>query len=388
MLLGTITLVPSPAAADYVPGRVIVKFHEGVSVTREAAVLARVGAADTLGRIDGIGSKIVQVPGDEKAVAAALERSSAVEYAEVDKILTAAAVPNDPLFGEQYALPLTHAPEAWDLAGLAAFPATGGTKVGIIDTGIDRSHPEFSGRVANCAQSTSFLTVSSGIKSGCTDVDGHGTMVAGILGARANNAQGISGVAFNAPLSICRALEDGLGRGSTSNVVNCMSYVRSKGARVISMSFGGGHSTTLQEAVKKAWNNGYGSVLLAAAGNDGGYGALYPAGYDEVIAVAATDAADGWGGSNHYVDVELSAPGVDIRTTKLGGGYTTGTGTSASTPYAAGVAALMRQKYPGATAAHIRNGLAYATDDLGDPGRDSYYGFGRVNVCMAVGGAC
>jgi thermitase len=213
-------------------------------------------------------------------------------------------------------------------------------------------------------------------------------MVAGILGARANNGVGVTGVAFNSPLAICRALEDGLGRGSTSNVANCMGYVRSKGAKVISMSFGGGSSNTLYDAVKSAWNNGYGAVLLAAAGNDGGYGEIYPAGYSQVISVASTDAADGWGGSNRNGDVEVSAPGVGILSTTLSGGYGTGSGTSAATPYAAGVAALMRQKYPGTTAAYIRNRLVSATDDLGEPGRDPYYGFGRVNLCKAMGGAC
>jgi thermitase len=386
-MLAVLVAAPS-ASAEYVPGQVIVKFDEGTTVAEKTAVLARAGALDRLGHIRGIGAEVVRVAGDAKEIAADLNAFAAVEYAEVDKILTAAAVPNDPLFGDQYALPLTHAPEGWDLAGLGAFPATGGTKVGIIDTGIDPSHPEFSGRISNCAQSTSLLTVSGGIKSGCTDVDGHGTMVAGILGARANNGEGIAGVAFNAPLAICRALNEGIGRGSTSNVANCLGYLRSKGAKVISMSFGGGDTKTLHDAIKKAWGNGYGSVLLAAAGNDGGYGEIYPAGYDEVIAVASTDATDGWGGSNHYVDVELSAPGVDILTTKLGGGYVTGTGTSAATPYAAGVAALMRQQYPGAAAFHIRNGLANTADDLGDPGRDSYYGFGRVNVCRAMLGDC
>ena len=279
-------------------------------------------------------------------------------------------------------------PRAGDLGGLGAFPATGGVKVGVIDTGIDRSHPEFAGRVSNCGQSTSLFGVGGAVRDGCDDVDGHGTKVAGILGAKANNGVGIAGVAFNSPLAICRALEDGVGRGSTSNVVNCISWLRSKGAKVISMSFGGATSTTLHNAIKNAWNNGYGAVLLAAAGNDGGYSMLYPAGYPEVISVASTDAADGWGVSNHNADVEVAAPGVDILTTTPGGGYTHGTGTSAATPYAAGVAALMRQKYPGAKAFHIRDGLTYATDDLGAPGRDSYYGFGRVNLCKAMGGSC
>jgi thermitase len=383
-----VVAAPAMAAAEYVPGQVIVKFRPETSLAEQTALLATVGGVDTKRRIHGQGSKIVRVPGNAKDAAAVLSQAPAVQYAEVDKILTATSTPDDAQFGEQYALDAIDAPEGWDLAGLGAFPATGGVKVGIIDTGIDKSHPEFAGRLSNCAQSTAVFGLGGAIRSGCDDIDGHGTKVAGILSANANNGVGIAGVAFNSPLAVCRALEDGLGRGSTSNVVNCMNWLRNRGAKVISMSFGGASSTTLQNAVANAWNNGYGAVLLAAAGNDGGYGTLYPAGYPEVISVASTDATDGWGTSNHNDDVEVSAPGVDILTTTRGGGYAYGSGTSAATPYAAGVAALMRQKYPGAQAFHIRNGLTYATDDLGEPGRDPYYGFGRVNLCIAMGGAC
>jgi len=387
-ILATVGVATSASAADYVPGQVIVKFRPGTTLAEQTTVLASVGGVDTNRRIPGQGSLVVGVPGGAKEAVAALAQAPAVQYAELDKILTATAMPNDPQVGEQYALNMIDAPEGWGLAGLGAFPDTGGAKVGIIDTGIDRSHPELAYRVSNCAQSTAMFGVGGEIRSGCADEDGHGTKVAGILGARANNGIGIAGVAFNSPLAVCRALEDGLGRGSTSNVVNCLNWLRNRGATVISMSFGGGNSTTLQNAVRSAWNDGNGAVLLAAAGNDGGYGTLYPAGYPEVVSVASTDAGDGWGGSNHNADVEVSAPGVNILTTARGGEYAYGSGTSAATPYAAGVATLMRQKYPGATAAQIRNGLTYATDDLGAAGRDPYYGFGRVNLCLAMGGSC
>jgi thermitase len=386
-LLATLAVIPSASAAEHVSGQVIVKFDGGTSAARQTAVLARAGAVDTLGSLRGIGADVVRVAGDAKDAAAALQGSSVVEYAETNKILTATATPNDPLFGDQYALDLIDAPEGWEAAGLGAFPSTGGVKVGVIDTGIDRSHPEFAGRISNCVESTSLFTVNSGIRAGCDDDNGHGTQVAGILAASANNGVGVAGVAFDSPIGVCRALEDGLGRGSTSNVVNCLDWLRSKGAKVISMSFGGASSTALYEAIKKAWNYGNGAVLLAAAGNDGSYGTLYPAGYSQVVSVAATDQYDAWAGSNRNSDVEVAAPGVAILSTARGGGYTHGTGTSAATPYAAGVAAVMRQIYPGATAAQIRNGLTYATDDLGAPGRDSYYGFGRVNLCKATG-AC
>jgi thermitase len=387
-VLATTMVASSAQAGDYVPGQVIVKFREGTSSTRQAAALAKVGAIDTGGRVRELGSKIVRVTGDAKEAAALLQSTSGVEYAEVDKILTATAVPNDPMFAEQYGLDVINAPQAWDRAGLGAFPTSGGAKLGIIDTGIDRSHPEFSSRVSNCAQSTAFMGLGGAIREGCTDTDGHGTQVAGIAGARANNGVGIAGVAFSSPLGICRALEDGIGRGSTSNVVNCLSWLRSKGAKVISMSFGGASSTTLQNAIKSAWNNGYGAVLVAAAGNEGGYSTLYPAGYAEVISVASTDSVDGWGTSNHNADVEMSAPGVGILSTARGGGYTTGTGTSAATPFVAGAAAVLRRMYPTETAAAIRNRLTTTAHDLGEPGRDAYYGFGRVDLCAATGGAC
>jgi len=386
-LLAAGAFAPSASAAEHVPGQVIVKFEDGTSLARQSTLLVRAGAVDTIGRLRGIGADLVRVTGSAREAAAELSQSAAVEYAETNKLLTAMATPDDPRFGDQWALDAIDAPEGWTAAGLGAFPTTGGAKIGVIDTGIDRSHPEFAGRISNCVQSTSLLLINNGIREGCDDQNGHGTQVAGIAAATADNGVGIAGVAFNSPIGVCRALEDGLARGATSNVVNCLDWLHSKGAKVISMSFGGPSSTALYEAIKKAWNYGNGAVLVAAAGNDGSSGDVYPAAYSQVVSVAATDRDDGWGGSNRNAKVEVAAPGVDILSTALGGGYTSGSGTSAATPYAAGVAAVMRQMYPGATAAQIRDGLAYATVDLGDPGRDSTFGFGRVSLCLAAG-AC
>jgi subtilisin family serine protease len=386
-LLAAGALAPSASAAEHVPGQVIVKFDDGTSLARQSAALAHAGAVDTLGRLRGIGAKLVRVTGDPGEAAATLRESAAVEYAETNKILTASSTPNDPLFGDQWGLATIGAPRGWDGAGLGGFPSTGGAKVGVIDTGIDRSHPEFAGRISNCVESTSLLLMNNGIKAGCDDEDGHGTQVAGILAATANNGAGVAGVAFNSPIGVCRALEDGLARGATSNVVNCLDWLRAKGAKVISMSFGGPSSTALYDAIKRAWNSGGGAVLVAAAGNDGGYGTLYPAGYPQVVSVAATDQLDAWAGSNRNADVEVAAPGVDILSTALGDGYTSGSGTSSAAPFAAGVAAVLRQKYPTETAAQTRTRLDSATVDLGALGRDSTFGFGRVSLCLATG-AC
>jgi thermitase len=167
--------------------------------------------------------------------------------------------------------------------------------------------------------------------------------------------------------------------------------VHDKGAKVISMSLGGGASTTLQQAVNYAWQGGgaNGSVLIAAAGNDGDATLNYPAAYPNVVSVAATDDNDQRASfSNANSDVEVAAPGVDVLSTYGSGNtsYDTLSGTSMATPHASGTTAIIWDKYPTATASQIVAKLDAATDDLGPAGRDASFGFGRVNLFKAATG--
>src|SRR4051812_29843038 len=382
------------ASAAYDPHSLIVKFKPGVSTS----ALDAPGLGRRVGRIDGVGAYVFRTSVDPATLARALSRSRLVEYAEVNKILTVNATPNDPLFGDEYGLNNTgqtggtsdadiDAPEGWDAAGMGGFPSTGGVKVGIVDTGIDQTHPDLAGKTAGCATPyNSVLPINPGV---CATAIGHCSHVSGTISANTNNGEGVSGVAFNSPIVMCKALATAAGTGLTSDIANCITWVSKQGVKVISMSLGGGDNATLKAAVQRAYNNGNGVLLVAAAGNDGNATLNYPAAYSEVVSVAATDNRDHRASfSNANSDVEIAAPGVDVESTYAGGLYMTLSGTSMATPHVAGVAAVIADLNPGATAATLRSKLGAAVDDIGPAGRDTSFGFGRVNLCKAAGGSC
>src|SRR3954466_3700465 len=391
-----LSCVGTAAAADIDNDTVIVQFRPGVTPAQQAVVLA---GAPVIGTIYGTTTKVVRVSNPVGA-AARLNRSGLVQYAEVNKILRVTAVPNDPRFGELYGLNNTgqtggtadadiDAPEGWDAAGLGAFPSTGGVKVGVVDTGILATHEDLAGKLANCAQSRGVGGILAGsIREGsCADDNGHGTHVSGTITGNANNGKGVAGVAFNSRLAMCRALGGPLGSGTTADVANCITWDADQGVRVISMSLGGGDSTTLHQAVQYAWKNGNGALIVAAAGNDGDATLNYPAAYSEVVSVAATDNHDARASfSNANSDVEIAAPGVNVLSTygDSNTSYTTLSGTSMATPPVAGVGAVIRDPTPTFTAAQARSKLDASVDDLGAPGRDTSFGFGGVNLVKAA----
>jgi thermitase len=385
VLLALAAILLSAAPASAAGGDLIVKFAPGA-----APSAALPSDADVTGTVHGLGARVVSTSGDPAAAAAALERRPDVEYAEVDEPMRLLATPNDPRFGELYGLHNggqtggtadadIDAPEGWDLAGMGTFPTTGGVKVGIVDTGTTQSHPDLAGRTAECAQS-----VVGAIATGaCADDNGHGTHVSGTLGAIPNNAVGVTGVAFNSPLAVCKALSGPSGQGTTADVASCITWLADNGARVISLSLGGAPSITLQNAVQYAAS--FDIVLVAAAGNAGTSTLNYPAAYPEVVSVAATDSRDVRATfSNANADVEIAAPGVDVLSTAPDGGYRLLSGTSMAVPHVSGVAAIIRTRNPTFTAADTRAKLDASVDDKGAAGRDTAYGFGRRNRVKAA----
>lgn len=400
------TALTAPAdvgAQDEVAGagsygdEVVVSYRDDVGIVERVPLLERAGVDRTVEEVAAADAEVVRVEGDPAEAAARLEASTKVDYAEPNYLVSTAAAPNDDYFGDLWGLDNRGqtggrrgadigALAGWRSAGLRRYPQRGGAPVAVIDTGVDRTHPDLAGRVAACAVAR---PLSDGLERGqCSDDSGHGTHVTGILGAAADNGAGIAGVAFNSPLIVCRAFGGVLETARVSDVARCMGWSRRQGARVISMSFASPYrSQTIETAVGQAWRGGRrsGAVLVAAAGNGGAQQAVYPAAFRQVISVSATTDRDGAASfSNRHGTVELSAPGDGILSAVLGGDYARLSGTSMAVPHVAGVAAQLRGRDRDASAARIRGLLRRSAVDLGRRGHDARFGFGRVDLERAI----
>ncbi|MGH9896704.1 MAG: S8 family serine peptidase, partial [bacterium] len=212
---------------------------------------------------------------------------------------------------------------------------------------------------------------------------GHGTHIAGIIGASTDNARGVAAVAPGVSLMPLKvAASDG--RGKYSDVIEGILHAADAGARVINLSIGGySFSQVLSDAV--AYAHSKGAVLVAAAGNDDSDEPLYPAAYPNVLAVAATDDSDGiWVPSNQGAYVDLAAPGVGLLSAFPGDRYGSGTGTSGSAAFVSGTAALVLSSNPALANSQVEQVLVSTATDIGRAGRDTESGAGRVNARAAL----
>lgn len=258
-----------------------------------------------------------------------------------------------------------------------------GVTVAILDTGVYAGHPDLAGRILDGRR------LIGRDDKGKLDERNHGTGVAGLIAARGGgrgHALGIAPGAKILPVTIATNTFAG------SNLPEGIRYAVDHGAKVINISNGGPTtSTALEEAVRYAQSRDV--VVVAAAGNaeQGDAGVLYPARLPGVVAVGATG-RDGepWSGGTRGAQLAITAPGVDIATTAgrwsdlTEGGYVTVDGTSAAAPLVAGAAALIRARYPQASAADVVNRLVSTARDAGPPGRDDRYGFGRLDLVRAL----
>jgi thermitase len=293
-----------------------------------------------------------------------------VSYIEPNMKVQAQLVPNDPYWSIQWGPRKIEADWAWNTT--VGNPSV---LVAVIDTGIYYYHEDIAANYVPLGYDW------VNMDSDPLDDHGHGTHCAGIIAAVLNNNVGIAGLAQVRVMA--EKVLDMWGGGYWDWVASGIIHATESGADIISMSLGEyGYSELVHEAVRYAYDSGV--LIIAAAGNENTNAKLYPAGLDEVIAVAATDQYDGKAWFSNWGDwIELAAPGVDIIST-VPWGYTSWSGTSMATPHVSGVAALVWGLYPSKTRDWVRLWLRYTADDLGDPGFDVVFGYGRINARKAV----
>ena len=371
----TITL---PAwAADrpaHVPGRLLISPRPGIdegllarTLTLHRAVVRKHWAQPAV--------SVLEVPEDSsEAIKESLERTGLFQYVEHDQYAHPAEIPNDPGFVSQWHLSRIQAPQAWNLT-------TGSPSivVAVIDSGAFGAHPDLA---PNLVPGWNFVKSNSDT----TDVLGHGTAVSGTIAAAANNGVGVAGITWQSRIMPLVAVDDD-NVATYSNIAEAIQYAADHGVRVINISLGGSApSLMLQSAVDYAWNKG--ALIFASAMNNGASDPYYPAACNHVMAVSATDSYDHLASfSNYGTWVTISAPGASILTTVIGGGYAYCFGTSFASPIVAGVAALSLAINPALTNAELTAILEKSADDLGSPGFDASFGWGRVNAMAAVSAA-
>ncbi len=263
-----------------------------------------------------------------------------------------------------------------------------GIRVCVIDTGIDYNHTDLKD---NYKGGYDFHNDDADP----IDDNGHGTHCAGTIAAE-DNDKGVIGVAPEAHIYALKAIGAN-GTGEDVNAIKAIEWAIENNIQVISMSWSlDNESQACHDVCDAAYNHGI--VLVAAAGNSGDEhpddDVVFPARYDSVIAVAATDINDNrasW--SSDGPEVELAAPGVNIYSTYKNGGYASGDGTSMSCPHVAGTTALILKTKPGSYDANgntewdsieIKRKLRGTADDLGAVGKDNYFGYGLVNASKAA----
>jgi thermitase len=338
----------------------------------------------------------------ESETIATLRASGLVAFAEPDYLIHVSVMPNDTAVvnGTAWALKKIGLPTAWDRVHSAS-----NVIVAIVDSGIRATHEDLQsnlwtnpGEIAgNDLDDDNDGVVDdvhgfNGIDNSgdVTDESGHGTHVAGIIGAVGNNGKGSVGVAWQVQLMPLKFI-DSSGEGATSDAVACIDYARTHGAQVINASWGDGASSlALRNAINRTRTVGI--IFVAAAGNNGvdndvkpNYPSSYPS--DNIIAVAASDRNDSMASFSDYgaTTVDLMAPGVDIYSTwnSSDSAYEAHDGTSMATPYVTGAVALLKARFPSKTYSELITAILKGADPISSADGKTSSG-ARLNVAGAL----
>jgi len=406
------TFVSSDPAGEYVEGELLVRFKTGLKSRS-----ARLSVVQKLG-VDSIEKGYNLVPGltlvklkkgvKVKQARSNLKGARGVIYAEPNYILKAYATPNDSAFTNLWGLHNTgqtggtpgadiHAVEAWDIR-----TDSDSIVVAVIDTGVNYGHEDLAanmwhnpGEIPNNDiddDGNGYVDDVCGINvmrgtGNPTDDNGHGTHVAGTIGAVGDNGVGVAGVCWDTSIMAVKFLNSA-GYGLTDNAISAIDYAVANGAHVLNNSWGGGgYSQPLKDAIDSAGDSNV--LFVAAAGNwgtDNDAHPHYPSSFESenIIAVMATEDDDERAYFSCYGmnSVDLGAPGSAILSCKAGGGYVEMSGTSMATPHVAGAAALLMGLYPSETIETIKQILMESCDVPSEP--LACMSRGRINLEKAL----
>lgn len=360
----------------FVPNEIIVGVED---VSSQIPFDIEETGGDVLELIPSLSAVRVSVPSSmENTFITAMKSKSGVRYVERNVIFKAVHTPNDPYWDYQWGMSIIQADSAWDI-----HKGSNSVIVAIVDTGIEHTHNDLSGHYV----SIGYDWVNN--DNDPMDDHWHGTHCAGIAAAVMDNRIGVAGVAQVSLMAEKVLGADG--SGTADDVAQGIVHAADAGAKVISISLGSYFSSSIiEDACQYAWNKG--SILVGAAGNDNTPRKHYPAAYDTVIAVAATNKYDEKASYSNWGDrIELSAPGGDgddyhdwILSTYLDNWYAWAAGTSMATPHVSGLVALVWSYESSLTNQQLREHLRITADDLGAAGKDKYYGYGRINAYRAL----
>jgi subtilisin family serine protease len=380
---------------DAVPGELLVRFDPALDGTGRAAVRALAGGT-LKQRLPVDGLELVRLEAGESIAAAAqrFEREAGVLYAEPNLYRRAERVPNDLNFDRLWGMHNTgqavagttgtpdadiDAPEAWETTA-----GSTSVRVAIVDSGVDWLHPDLTPNVWTNPDESGTAREANGIdddRNGYvddvrgwdwvdddndpSDANGHGTHVAGTVGARGDNGLAVNGVSWVAGLMPLRVLDEN-GGGTVASLIQAYAYAAREGASVVNVSLGSPGSSQAERDTIASFPN---VLFVAAAGNSGtdnDRAPEYPCSYslDNVLCVAASDQQDGLASFSNYgaATVDLAAPGRRILSTTPNAGTAFMSGTSMATPHVSGVATLVLAFAPTTSTATLKSAILGGVD--------------------------
>ena len=359
-------------SSHFFENQVIVKFKTDISENQLSTYLKEINGK-LLKRMDSI----YTFSSETKTTVDLIQYFAPIEnvsYAEPNYIMMQNEIspPNDELYQRyQWNLPLIETEAGWRIT-----QGDETVKIAVVDTGVDLEHPDLARRLTKGYNALNDSDQAD-------DDNGHGTHVAGIIASEVNNHEGVAGITWFNPIIPVKVMGEE-GYGSTFDIAKGIIWATDQGADVINLSLGNyQHSDMLKDAIDYAYRKDV--VMVAASGNDNSSQPSYPAAYPEVLSVAAVDNYGERAPFSNYGDyIDVAAQGVQIASAYFNKQYAALSGTSMAAPHVAGLAGLIRSINPDLLNTEVMEIIQNTTIDLGDRGKDIYFGEGLIDIVDAL----